>query len=189
MRLRHELIDVVVVAVVFAVDVAQPSAPARPLPITDPILSEGRYPTTIDKQPVAEVEVFYLYPMLTRCYGSKLSAPPPPILANPGQDSEPRSIVPQFTEDGDCGDLSDDRNCDTYPEQKENSASLPEYAGQSRAGYLANLLHGVEGSEATSLARRVLGRDVGYSRGPGGSEGRLAHVVHGAGSSHADKRP
>jgi hypothetical protein len=88
---------------------------------------------------------------------------PPPILANPAQDSESRPIVPQFTEDDDGGDLSDDRNCNAHPEQQEHSASLPEYAGQSRAGYLANLLHGVEGSEATSLARRVLGRDVGYS--------------------------
>src|SRR5215217_9041649 len=120
--------------------------------------------------------------------GSKLIAPPPSILANPGQDSEPRPIVLQLTEDDDGGDLSDDRNCDTYPEQKENSASLPEYAGQSRAGYLANLLHGVEGSEATSLALRVLGRDVGYGRGPGGPEGSLAHVVHGASSSYAEKR-
>src|SRR5215204_6681526 len=72
-----------------------------------------------------------------------LNAPPPPILANPGQDSESRPIVLQLTEDDDGGDLSDDRNCNAYPEQKENSASLPEYAGQSRAGNLANLLHGV----------------------------------------------
>ena len=96
--------------------------------------------------------------------GHSVDAPPPPsILASPGQDSQPRPIVPQFTEDGDCGDLSDDRNCNTYPEQDEHSASLPEYAGQSRAGYLTNLLHGVERSEAPSLARRVLGCDVGYS--------------------------
>jgi hypothetical protein len=115
-------------------------------------------------------------------------APPPPILANPGQDSESRPIVLQLTEDDDGGELSDDRNCNAYPEQKETSSCLPEYAGQSRAGYLANLLHGVEGSETTSLARRVLGRDVGYSRGPGGPEGRLADVVHGAGGSHPDKR-
>src|SRR5215218_8223905 len=69
-----------------------------------------------------------------------------PFFSNPAQDSEPRSKVLQLTEDGDRGDLSDDRNCNSYPEQKEHSASLPEYAGQSRASYLANLLHGVEGS-------------------------------------------
>src|ERR671920_1332358 len=92
--------------------------------------------------------------------GSKLIAPPPSILANQGQDSEPRPKVLQLTEDDDGGDLSDDRNCNAYPEQCEHSAGLPEYAGQSRAGYLANLLHGVEGSEAPSLARRVLARDV-----------------------------
>ena len=120
--------------------------------------------------------------------GHSEDAPSPPILAKPGQDSEPRSNVPQFTEDGDCGDLSDDGNCNAYSEHSDHAASLPEYTGQSRTSYLANLLHGVEGSEATSLARRVLGRDVGYSRGPGGPEGRLADVVHGAGSSHADKR-
>src|ERR687894_2645631 len=96
-------------------------------------------------------------------------------------------MIPQFTEDGDCGDLSDDRDCNACPEQDEHSASLPEYAGQSRSGYLANLLHGVEGSQAPSLAWRVLGRYVGYSRGPGGPEGRLADVVHGAGSSPADE--
>jgi hypothetical protein len=38
MRLRHKLINVVVVAVVYAVDVAWPSVPARPLPITYPTL-------------------------------------------------------------------------------------------------------------------------------------------------------
>jgi hypothetical protein len=59
----------------------------------------------------------------------------PPTRAGPGEDSEPRPKVPQLTEDGDCGDLSDDRYCNTYPEQCERSASLPEYAGQSRAGY------------------------------------------------------
>ena len=58
-----------------------------------------------------------------------LNAPPPPILANPGQDSESRPIVLQLTEDDDGGDLSDDRNCDAYPEQSEHSARLPEYAG------------------------------------------------------------
>src|SRR5919106_6993109 len=100
--------------------------------------------------------------------GRKQDLSPPPILANPGQDSEPRPKVLQLTEDDDGGYLSDDRNCNAYPEQDEHSASLPEYASQSRAGYLANLLHGVEGSEAPSLARRVLGCYVGYSLGPGG---------------------
>ncbi len=65
MRLGHKLVDVVIVAVVYAMDVAQPTVPACPLPITNPTLSEGRHPTTIDKQTVAEVEVLYFYPMLT----------------------------------------------------------------------------------------------------------------------------
>jgi hypothetical protein len=47
----------------------------------------------------------------------------------------PRPKVLQLTEDGDRGDLSDDRNCNTYPEQSEHSASMPEYAGHSRAGH------------------------------------------------------
>jgi hypothetical protein len=51
------------------------------------------------------------------------------MLANPGQDSEPRPKVLQLTEDDDGGDLSDDRNCDAYPDQSEHSARLPEYAG------------------------------------------------------------
>jgi hypothetical protein len=33
MRLRHKLIDVVIVTVVYAVDVSQPTVPACPLPI------------------------------------------------------------------------------------------------------------------------------------------------------------
>ena len=64
----HKLVDVVVEAVVYAVDVVEPSAPSCPLTITYPSLSEARHPTTIDKQPVAEVEVLCLYPMLTGCY-------------------------------------------------------------------------------------------------------------------------
>jgi hypothetical protein len=45
----------------------------------------------------------------------------PPTRAGPGEDSEPRPKVPQLTEDGDCGDLSDDRHCNTYP----NNANAP----------------------------------------------------------------
>jgi hypothetical protein len=66
---RQELVYVVVVSVVYAVvDVVERSAPSCPLTITYPSLSEARHPTTIDKQPVAEVEVLCLYPMLTGCY-------------------------------------------------------------------------------------------------------------------------
>jgi hypothetical protein len=66
--LGHKLINVVVVAVVYAVDVGKPTVPTRPLPITYPTLCEARHPTTIDIQTIAEVEVFYLYLMLTCCY-------------------------------------------------------------------------------------------------------------------------
>jgi hypothetical protein len=58
----------VVEAVVYAVDVIQPTVPACPLPITYMSFGEGRNPTTIDKQTVDKVEVLYLYPMLTCCY-------------------------------------------------------------------------------------------------------------------------
>ncbi len=57
-----------VVSVVYAVDVVEPSAPTCPLPITDPTLGEGRHPDTIGIQSVAEVKVLYLYSMLTGCY-------------------------------------------------------------------------------------------------------------------------
>jgi len=46
------------------VDVAQPSAPACPLAIPDPTLSEADHPATIGINTVAEVEVLYLYLML-----------------------------------------------------------------------------------------------------------------------------
>jgi hypothetical protein len=59
------LVDVVVEAVVKAVDVSKPTVPACPLAITYPSLSEARHPTTIDMQSVADVEVLYLNQMLT----------------------------------------------------------------------------------------------------------------------------
>jgi hypothetical protein len=49
-------------------DFTKPTVPACPLPIPYPTLGERRHPTTIDKQPVAKVEVLYLSPMLTCCY-------------------------------------------------------------------------------------------------------------------------
>src|SRR5829696_3944324 len=70
MRLRHKLIDVVVITVVNAVDVSKPTAPACPLPIAYTPLGEARHPTTIDKQPVAEGEILYLYLMLTGRHAS-----------------------------------------------------------------------------------------------------------------------
>jgi hypothetical protein len=42
--LCRKLINVVVIAVVDAVDVAKPSAPACPLTVTYPTLSEGCHP-------------------------------------------------------------------------------------------------------------------------------------------------
>jgi hypothetical protein len=53
MRLGQKLVYVVVVAVVYAVDVAQPTAPACPLPITYPALGEARHPNYIGRQAVA----------------------------------------------------------------------------------------------------------------------------------------
>jgi hypothetical protein len=58
----------VVEAVVYAMDVCKPSAPACPLPIADPTLSEANHPGAIGIDAVAEVEVLYLYLMLTCCY-------------------------------------------------------------------------------------------------------------------------
>jgi hypothetical protein len=52
------------------VDVAQPSVPACPLPIAYSSLGEARHLDAIGEKTVAEVEVLYLYLMLTRCYGS-----------------------------------------------------------------------------------------------------------------------
>jgi hypothetical protein len=66
--LHHKLVDVVVVAVIKAVDVAQPSVPACPLAIAYTPLGEARHPNTIGIQTVAEVEILYLCPMLTCCH-------------------------------------------------------------------------------------------------------------------------
>jgi hypothetical protein len=55
--------------------VANLGAPACPLPIIHPILSEAHHPALIDKQTVGEVEVLYL--MLTACHVSKVSAEQP----------------------------------------------------------------------------------------------------------------
>src|SRR5215211_428785 len=59
--LAHKLIDVVVEAVVYAMDVAQLTVPACPLPITYPPLGEGSHPEAIREKSVAEVEVLCLY--------------------------------------------------------------------------------------------------------------------------------
>ena len=59
-----------VVAIVYAVDVSKPSAPACPLPIADPTLGEANHPATIGIDAVAEVEVFYLYLTLASHNGS-----------------------------------------------------------------------------------------------------------------------
>jgi hypothetical protein len=58
----------VVVAVVDGVDVAKPTVPARSFAVAYPAFGKGRHPNTIGIQTVAEVEVLFLYPMLTRCY-------------------------------------------------------------------------------------------------------------------------
>jgi hypothetical protein len=42
--LGHKLVDVVVVAVVYAVDVSKPTVAAHPLTITYAFLGEGRHP-------------------------------------------------------------------------------------------------------------------------------------------------
>src|SRR5215213_4552163 len=57
-------------AVVNAVDVSKPSAPACPLPVADPTLSKANHPATIGIDAIAEVEVLYLYLMLARYDGS-----------------------------------------------------------------------------------------------------------------------
>jgi hypothetical protein len=57
----HKLVDIVVEAVLYAMDV---SAPTSPLPIADTTLSEADHPATIGIDAIAEVEVFYLYLML-----------------------------------------------------------------------------------------------------------------------------
>jgi hypothetical protein len=68
MRLGHKLIDVVVVAVVYAVDITYPATRARPLTVAYPTLGEAHHPNVIGIQTVAEVEVFYLHPMLICCH-------------------------------------------------------------------------------------------------------------------------
>jgi hypothetical protein len=68
--LGHKLIDVVVEAVVYAVDVGEPTVPACPLTINYPTLSERRHFYTIGMQTLAEVEVLYLYLMLACCHAS-----------------------------------------------------------------------------------------------------------------------
>jgi hypothetical protein len=65
---RHKLVDVVVEAVVKAVDVAQPPVPTHPLTVANTTLGEARHPHDIGEQTVAEVEILYLYPMLTCCH-------------------------------------------------------------------------------------------------------------------------
>src|SRR5215216_5250123 len=57
-------------AVVNAVDVSKPSAPACPLTIADPTLSEANHPAAFGIDAIAEVEVLYLYLMLARYDGS-----------------------------------------------------------------------------------------------------------------------
>ena len=49
--LGHELVYVVVEAVVYAVDVAQPSVPTCPLPITYKTLSKGSYLDALGEKP------------------------------------------------------------------------------------------------------------------------------------------
>src|SRR5215211_283605 len=66
----HKLVDVVVEAVVDAVDVGKPTVPACPLPITYSSLSEADHPSTIGIHAVAEVEVLYLDLMNTGCHAS-----------------------------------------------------------------------------------------------------------------------
>src|SRR5215213_7498611 len=66
--LRHELVYVVVVAILHAwVDTATPRGP---LPIADPALSEANHPATIGIDAIAEVEVLYLYLLLASHYSS-----------------------------------------------------------------------------------------------------------------------
>jgi hypothetical protein len=56
----------VLVAVVYAVEIVEPTVPACPLTIAYPSLCEGPHLNAIGIHPVAEV--LYLYPMLTCCY-------------------------------------------------------------------------------------------------------------------------
>jgi hypothetical protein len=65
--LSHKLVYIVVVAIVHAMDLAQPPVPACPLAIPDPTLGERSDLDPIGEKPVAEIEVLYLYLMLT-CY-------------------------------------------------------------------------------------------------------------------------
>src|SRR5215210_5963169 len=66
MMLGHKLVYVMVVAVLKAMDISKPTAPACPLPITYPSLGERCHPDAIGEKPIAEVEVLYLDPMLAR---------------------------------------------------------------------------------------------------------------------------
>ena len=56
-RSCHKLVDVVIAAVVDAVDVGWPSTPASPLAIADPTLSEANHPGAIRIDAIAEPEV------------------------------------------------------------------------------------------------------------------------------------
>src|SRR5215207_2096222 len=70
LRLGHEFVYVVVVAVVQAMDVVEPAVPACPLPIAYPTLGERCHPNTISIQTITEVEILYFDLMLTGCHGS-----------------------------------------------------------------------------------------------------------------------
>jgi hypothetical protein len=61
--------------------VANMDAPACPLPITHPTLSEARRTDTISEKTVAEVEILYLDLMLTCCHASLVSANQPVVLS------------------------------------------------------------------------------------------------------------
>jgi hypothetical protein len=54
--------------------VANLDAPACPLPITHPTLSEARHTDIISEKTVAEVEIVCLDLMLTGCHASLVSA-------------------------------------------------------------------------------------------------------------------
>jgi hypothetical protein len=66
--LGDKLIDVVVVAVINAVDDLWPSAPTCPLTIACPTLNKRRHLHSIGVQTIAEVEVFYLNLMPASCH-------------------------------------------------------------------------------------------------------------------------
>jgi hypothetical protein len=70
------------------VDVSNPTAPTRPLPVADPTLSKANHPATIGIDAVAEVEVLYLDLMLARDNSSNDVL----VLADGGRD-ESSSIL------------------------------------------------------------------------------------------------